>query len=162
MIRKQILDILENDARVSTKEIAVMLNTNEDVVAKQIKQMEDEKIIVKYTTILNPEKITSNDNIVEAFIEVQVRPERDKGFDSIAERLYNFPEVKSLYLMSGGYDLQVVIQGTNLKDIASFVYKKLATIENVKSTRTHFLLKKYKENGVTFEKIENERLAITL
>ncbi|HAR63349.1 MAG: Lrp/AsnC family transcriptional regulator [Candidatus Margulisiibacteriota bacterium] len=162
MIKKQIIDILEQDSRTTSKEIATMLNISVEEVETNIKQMEADKVIVKYTAIVNKEKVSGSVQGVEAFIEVQVKPERDKGFDSIAERLYSFPEVKSLYLMSGGYDLLVVIQGANLNDIASFVYQKLATLENVKSTRTHFLLKKYKENGITFEKTEIERLAITL
>jgi DNA-binding Lrp family transcriptional regulator len=162
LINKQILDILEEDSRTTADEIAVMLNMDLDKVKKQIKFMEDENIIVKYGAIINTEKIPEKELGAQAFIEIQVRPEREKGFDTIAERLYKFDEVKSLYLMSGGYDLLVVIEGSDLKSIATFVYQKLATIENVTSTRTHFLLKKYKENGaILFDKNENERLAFT-
>lgn len=162
LINKDILDILGQDSRLTPEEIAVMVNLPIDEVKKQIKKMEDDKVIVKYTTVTNTEKLPEAEIGVEAFIEINVRPERDKGFDAIAQRLYNFPEVKSLYLMSAGYDLQVVIEGSDLKSIAGFVYKKLATIEGVTGTRTHFLLKKYKENGVILHDIsDNERLAVS-
>ena len=115
-----------------------------------IKSLENDGIIMKYAAIINPEKDTARKGNVRAEIEIQVQPEREHGFDGIADRIYRFPQVKSLYLMSGGYDLKVVIEGDTLQDVALFVARKLSTIEGVRSTKTHFFLKTYKENDIIY------------
>lgn len=159
----EIIEILQENAKITAEELAVMLKIPVQEVKERIKKLEDEKIILKYSAIINPEKAPQRKEKVLAFIEVQVRPEREKGFDAIAERLYKFPEVKSLYLMSGAYDFLVVVEGKTLKDVAFFVSEKLSVQENVKSTATHFLLKTFKENGTIIDSPEElERLAITL
>lgn len=157
----KILELLMEDSRLTSKDISIMLGVDEEEVKKNIKKLEEDNIILKYTTVINEEKW--EDDKVRAFIEVKVNPEREKGFDAIAERIYKFPQVKSLYLMSGGYDFQIVVEGNSIKDIAMFVSSKLSTLENVNSTATHFLLKKYKENGVIMEveKREDTRIAVT-
>ena len=121
------------------------------------KHLEDEGIILKYSTIINPEKIAETKEKVRAQIEIQVTPEREHGFDALAERIYRFPQVKSLYLMSGGYDLQVIIEGDSLQEVAFFVAKKLSTLNGVKSTKTHFVLKTYKENDVLYVDEKKDR-----
>lgn len=159
----EIIEILQENAKITPEEIAVMLKISVEEVKERIKKLEDEKIILKYSAIINPEKAPKRKENVLAFIEVRVRPEREKGFDAIAERLYKFPEVKSLYLMSGAYDFLVVVEGKTLKDVAFFVSEKLSVQENVKSTATHFLLKTFKENGTIIDSLEEiERLAVTL
>lgn len=158
----KILEILKEDSRVTPKDISIMLGLTEVEVMEKIKELENNNIILKYTTIINEEK-WENDDKVRAFIEVKVSPEREKGFDSIAERIYKFPQVKSLYLMSGGYDFQIVVEGDSIKEIAMFVASKLSTLDNVNSTATHFMLKKYKENGINMSesKKEDNRIAVT-
>jgi DNA-binding Lrp family transcriptional regulator len=141
-----ILEILEKDARTSPEEIAKMLKKSVSEVKKAIQKFEKEKVILHYKTILNKE-ILRNNAEVRALIEVKVTPQRDVGFDALAQRIYNYPEVKSCYLMSGGYDLLVTVEGKDLQTVASFVSEKLSTLENVRGTVTHFLLKKYKEDG---------------
>lgn len=148
-INQEILDILQEDARKTAADIATMLNVSEDVVAKAIAQMEKDKIILSYKPVINLQKINSNKT--HCIIEVKCSPERGVGFDAIARRIYKFPEVKSLYLMSGGYDLLLLVEGETMKEIAFFVAEKLATLEHVNSTSTHFLLKRYKEDGVILD-----------
>ena len=162
-MKNKILDILKNDSRLSAKEIASMLNVTEKKVKDEIAKLEKENVILKYSVIVNDEIVNGDDTVI-AFIEVKVTPERDKGFDNIAKRLQKFPEVQSIYLMSGAYDLLVVVKGDSLKDIASFVSGKLSPLGNVLSTATHFLLKKYKENGIIMGQDEekSKRLNITL
>lgn len=143
----EILDLLQDDARLSAEEIAAMLKRPVAEIKKKIKQMEDDGIILKYAAMVNQEKIPSKKEIVQAIIEISVHPEREKGFDSLAERIFKFPQVKSAYLMSGGYDLHVAVEGKTLKEVAFFVSEKLAPLDGVKGTKTHFVLKKYKENG---------------
>jgi DNA-binding Lrp family transcriptional regulator len=145
-IKNSILDILCTDSRYSAEKISVMLGVTEKEVKETISELERTGAIVKYTAILNREKIESDS--VEALIEVKVTPQRGRGFDSIAEEIYNFSEVKSLYLMSGGFDLAVFVTGKSLKDVAMFVSEKLSMVENVISTATHFILKKYKTEGI--------------
>jgi len=142
-----ILELLQNDARLTAEEIATMLKRKVADIKKQIKKMEEDGIILKYSAVVNQEKIPSRKETVQAVIEINVLPEREKGFDSLAERIYKFPQVKSVYLMSGGYDLQVIVEGSHLKEVAFFVSEKLAPLEGVRGTKTHFVLKKYKENG---------------
>jgi len=158
---EEILEILKNNSRLNCEEIAVMLGKSVEEVKDTIKKLEDEGVIVGYNTLINWEKV--NREMVTALIEVKVAPQRDKGFDKVADRIYRFPEVKACYLMSGGFDLTVIVEGKSIKQVASFVAEKLAPIESVLSTSTHFVLKKYKDDGVVFEKKEkDDREAIVL
>lgn len=155
--KEEILDLLRENARLSVEDISAMTKKSCADVRAIIKSLEDEGIIIKYAAIVNPEKDVSTKDKVRAEIEIQVMPEREHGFDAIAERIYRFPQVKSLYLMSGGYDLKVVIEGDSLREVASFVAQKLSTLEGVRSTKTHFLLKTYKENDVLYVEDELDR-----
>lgn len=154
---QEILDLLQNDARLTAEDIATMTGNSVADVTAMIAQMEKDGIILKYTAIVNQEKIPQERDLVRAVIEIQVSPEREHGFDALAERIYRFPQVKSLHLMSGGYDLQVIIEGKSLKDVAFFVSEKLATLNNVKSTKTHFVLKTYKENNIVYVDEKKDR-----
>lgn len=157
---KEILRILQDDCRITPEQIAVMLGMDIADVEKRIKELEEDKTIIKYHTLINWEK--AGEEIVSALIDVKVAPQRGVGFDTVAERIYRFPEVKSLYLMSGGYDLSVLIEGKTMKEVALFVAMKLATIEHVRSTATHFVLKKYKQEGIILEdKEEDRRLVVS-
>ncbi|MEL3899424.1 Lrp/AsnC family transcriptional regulator [Treponema phagedenis] len=147
---QEIIDLLQNDARLTAYDIALMTGKTEDEVKKIIRKLENDGVILKYSAVINTEKIPSEKDAVRAVIEIQVTPEREHGFDALAERIYRFPQVKSLHLMSGGYDLHVVIEGKTLKDVAFFVSEKLATLNGVKSTKTHFVLKTYKENDIFY------------
>lgn len=156
----QILEILENNAKATDKEIADMTGLKESEVKKEIKKLEKKGIIVAYKTAINWEK--TDIESVHALVDVKVIPERGRGYDAIAERIYRFPEVKALYLVSGMYDLSVQVEGKTMKDVANFVSEKLAPLEQIQGTITHFLLKKYKENGIIYEETEkNKRLAIS-
>ena len=160
MDKQQILKILERDARTSLQQIAVMLGEDEESVAKAIEQMEKSGVIRHYKTIIDWEKAGKEQ--VFAFIDVRVSPSRGVGFDEVAERIYKYPEVHSVYLVSGDYDLRVVIEGKNMKDVAFFVAEKLSTLEGVLSTKSSFLLKKYKSDGDMFVDVAaEERLAVT-
>ncbi|MCE5172008.1 Lrp/AsnC family transcriptional regulator [Paenibacillus profundus] len=150
-----ILKLLKEDARRSPSLIATMLGVEEEEVRASITEMEEDHVIVKYATILNWSKV--NDEKVTALIEVQITPERGRGFEGIAERIYLFPQVKSVYLMSGAYDLLVEVEGKNLREVASFVSDKLSPIEAVLSTKTHFILKKYKQEGIIYEDREDDQ-----
>lgn len=155
-----ILHILERDARTSAAEIAAMVGVAEDEVRRIIGECEAKKIIRKYKTVVDWER--AGDERVLAFIDVRVSPAREVGFDDVAARIYRYPEVLAVYLFSGGYDLQVVVRGPNLRDVAMFVAEKLATIDRVQSTTTHFLLRRYKEDGeILVEQEEDRRLAVT-
>ncbi|EJW16520.1 Lrp/AsnC family transcriptional regulator [Paenibacillus alvei] len=155
-----ILKLLKEDARRSPALIATMLGVDEEKVRTAIAEMEEEHVIVKYATVVNWSKV--DDETVTALIEVQITPERGRGFEGIAERIYLFPQVKSVYLMSGAYDLLVEVEGKNLREVASFVSDKLSPIESVLSTKTHFILKKYKQDGIIYEEREDDhRLVIT-
>jgi DNA-binding Lrp family transcriptional regulator len=159
-IERRILELLENDARLSAKTIAAMLDTDEKVVADIIAQMEKEKTILGYRTVVNWENTEWEG--VTAMIEVKVSPEREVGFNSIAERIYRFPEVRSVYLMSGGFDLTVIVEGNSLKDVAHFVTHKLSPLDKVQSTVSHFILKRYKEDHIIFgENEEDKRLVVS-
>lgn len=151
----KILDLLKEDARLSASTIATMLGADEAEVSAAIAEMEQSHVIVKYATIANWSKV--DEEKVTALIQVECTPERGRGFESIAERIYLYPEVKSVYLMSGAYDLQVEIEGKNLRDVASFVSNKLSTIESVIATKTFFILKKYKQDGIIFEEFEDDQ-----
>lgn len=157
---RAILEILEENDRTTPAEIAVMLGLTEEEVRRQIAALEQAKVIVKYGALVNWEK--TDVQMVSALIDVKVTPQRDVGFDDVARRIYNFPEVRSVYLMSGAYDLSVLVEAPTLKELALFVAEKLATLESVTSTATHFMLKRYKKDGVIFdEQEETERLAIS-
>ncbi len=145
----KILQMLENDARLTSEQIATMLQKEEGDIKKAINEYEKNGVIVGYQALIDWDK--TDREYVSAVIEVKVVPQRDKGFDRIAEKIYHYDEVKSLYLMSGSYDLQVIIEGRTLKEVAQFVAQKLATLEYVTSTATHFVLRKYKDMGVIYE-----------
>ncbi|MCR4626035.1 MAG: Lrp/AsnC family transcriptional regulator [Treponema sp.] len=154
---EEILALLRENARLSINDIAAMTKLEAADVQAIIRQMEDSGIIMKYAAIVNPEKDKETKDKVRAEIEIQVTPQREHGFDAIADRIWRFPQVKSLYLMSGGYDLKVIIEGDNLKEVAFFVSSKLSTLEGVRSTKTHFILKTYKENDIVYAEVERDR-----
>jgi len=158
----EILEILENNARISIEDIARLLKKSPKEIEKKIKHYEKTGVILKYKTLINKELIKDDNSLVKALIEVNITPQKDVGFDKIAERIYSFPEVVSCYLVSGTYDLLLIVEGKDLHTVANFVAEKLAPLENVKGTTTHFLLKKYKEDGVILkQKEENKRIAIS-
>jgi DNA-binding Lrp family transcriptional regulator len=155
-----ILKLLQENAARKPAQLAKMLNMPESDIAAKIKAYEESEVILGYRAVLNEEKIGRD--IVRAVIEVKITPERGGGFDRLAERIAKYAEVRSCYLMSGGYDLLVVVEGTNLRELATFVSEKLATIQGVISTATHFMLKVYKEQGLLIRTEANEeRLAIS-
>ncbi len=154
---EEILELLRQNARLSVEDIALMTKKTAEEVASIIKKLEDDGVILKYAAIVNPEKDKAAKDKVCAEIQIQVQPQREHGFDAIADRIYRFPQVKSLYLMSGGYDLKVIIEGDNLKDVALFVSEKLSTLEGVRSTKTNFVLKTYKENDIVYVADERDR-----
>ncbi len=156
----RVLDILYRDARHSKKEIAKMTGLSEEDVRAAMEKLEEEKIVLKYGALVNWEK-TGRD-FVRAHIEVRVTPQRDQGFDGIASRIYRYDEVKSVYLMSGAYDLMLVVEAPTLRQLAMFVSEKLSVLEGVTSTATHFTLKVYKREGIIFDKKkEDKRLVIS-
>ncbi|MGN0772031.1 MAG: Lrp/AsnC family transcriptional regulator [Christensenellales bacterium] len=154
-IDKKIIDILKNDSRLSADAIAAMLGMNDADVAKRIEDMQDSGIIVKYTAVINSE--LTKDESVTALIEVKVTPQSTHGFDNIAREIMAYEEVSSVYLMSGAYDLVVMVEGANIKQVASFISEKLSVMDNVLSTATHFILKKYKSEGVILDKIYTKK-----
>ena len=159
---EEILNILDKEkGNVSRAKIAQMLGMEEKEVADKIEKMEKENVIVGYKTIVNWDK--TDKDVVVALIELRITPQRGEGFDKVAERIYIYPQVKSLYLMSGAYDLAVTIEGKSMKEVALFVAQKLAPMDSIISTATHFVLKKYKEEGIVFEDDEKDtRQVITL
>lgn len=159
---EEILNILDKEKdNVSRAKIAQMLGMEEKEVADKIEKMEKENVIVGYKTIVNWDK--TDKDVVVALIELRITPQRGEGFDKVAERIYKYPQVKSLYLMSGAYDLAVTIEGKSMKEVALFVAQKLAPMDSIISTATHFVLKKYKEEGIVFEDDEKDtRQVITL
>ncbi len=159
--RLSILEMLMADSRTPAHEIALQLGASEASVQQEIAKMEEEGIVLKYSAIVNTEKMEKT-NQVMALIEVRVTPQRDLGFEAVAERIYRFEEVQTVYLISGAYDILVLMEGRNLREVALFVAQKLSTIEGVISTATHFVLKKYKDQGVIFgEKAHDMRLKVT-
>ncbi|MBP5609401.1 MAG: Lrp/AsnC family transcriptional regulator [Lachnospiraceae bacterium] len=160
MLREEILKNIERDSRVDVHELAVRLGAADEEVLSSMKEMEEEGIICGYHTMIDWEK-TSMESVT-ALIEVRCTLQRGQGFDRIAERIYMYPEVKSVYLISGGYDLLVTLEGKSIKEVSSFVSDKLSTLENVLSTATHFILKKYKDHGtIMAKKSADERQVIT-
>ena len=158
---KKILSYLEKNSRIDTRELAIILGEEESAVTEEIKKMEEEKVICGYHTMIDWDK--TDTDYVTALIEVRVTPQRGQGFDSIAERIYKYPEVRAVYLISGGYDLMVILEGKSLKAVSQFVSDKLSTMDSVLSTATHFILKKYKDHGTIFDKkTKDERMLVTL
>lgn len=159
-MREKILDVIEKNARIDLKDLAIMLGIDEVALANEIAAMEKEKIICGYHTLINWDD--TSEEKVTALIEVQVTPQRGLGFDKIAERMYNYPEVRAVYLMSGGFDFTVIIEERTMKEVAMFVTEKLAPLEAIRGTATHFILKKYKDHGtVLVENNKDERMLVT-
>ena len=153
-LEMNILDILTDDARTPISQIAVMLGKTDDEIASTIARLERQRVILKYPALINWEKVNVDE--VEAMIEVRVTPQRGEGFEAIAEQIYRFEEVSSVYLMSGGYDLLVNMKARTMRQLALFVAEKLSTIEHVISTATHFVLRKYKDQGVVMDESEED------
>ena len=161
MKHEKILELLERDCTLSADQIAVMLDMPKEEVDSAIAGYKEDKTILGYKTLINWEK--TDKESVDALIELKVTPQHGEGFDRIAQRIYNYPEVKSVYLMSGGFDITVIVEGASMKEVALFVANRLAPMDAVISTATHFVLKKYKQDGVIFEQEStDERRMITL
>lgn len=159
-MREKILSIIEKNSRIDLKDMAVMLGVSEVEVANEIADMEKEKVICGYHTLINWDN-TSNEKVT-ALIEVKVTPQRGLGFDKIAERMYNYPDVRAVYLMSGGFDFTVIVEEKTMKEVAQFVTDKLAPLESVRGTATHFILKKYKDHGTVLTEVsKDERMMVT-
>ncbi len=148
-MKTDILKLLEADAKLTSEQIAVMLDLKKDDVAAAISELEANGTILSYKAVVDWEK--TDIESVTAMIDVKLTPQRDRGYDRVAEKIYNYPEVKSVYLMSGAYDLSVLIEGKTMKEVAFFVSQKLAPIDEVISTATHFVLHKYKDTGVLYD-----------
>ena len=158
---KEIMEILESDARATPERISTMTGIPLAEVKKGISEAEKNHVIVKYKTMINWQKV--GDEQVWAIIEVRIQPQRNVGFDAVAERIYRFPEVRSAYLVSGTYDLAVFVAAKTMQEVASFVSQRLAPLEGVQGTTTHFLLKRYKEDGEIFDvQQEDKRLPLTM
>lgn len=156
-----ILQILEDNARISFEDLAKLTGKTKTDVEKAVKAYEKKGVIVKYKTVVNRDKVKDAKNVI-ALIEVKITPQKDVGFDLVAERIYKFPEVKSCFLISGTYDLLLIMEGLDIHTVANFVSEKLAPLNSVRGTVTHFMLKKYKEDGIVLVKEEkNKRLTIT-
>lgn len=159
-MREKILAVIEKNSRIDLNDLAIMLGVTEAEVANEIADMEKEQIICGYHTLINWDN--TSDEKVTALIEVKVTPQRGLGFDKIAERMYNYPDVRAVYLMSGGFDFTVIIEEKTMKEVAQFVTDKLAPLEAVRGTATHFILKKYKDHGtVLAENNKDERMLVT-
>ncbi len=159
-MNEELLTIIEKNSRIGLKDLAVMLNMTEEDVLSELGEMEKNGVICGYHTLIDWEK-TSIEKVT-ALIEVRVTPQRGQGFDKIAERIYNYPEVRAVYLISGGYDLLVILEEKTLREISNFVSDKLSTLDSVLSTATHFILKKYKDHGTILSKKHiDEREIIT-
>ncbi len=159
-MREKILTAIDKNSKISVADLAIMLGSTEEEVTNAIRQMEEETIICGYPTLINWDKVECER--VTALIELKVTPQRGLGFDKIAERIYQFDEVQSLYLMSGGFDLTVILEGKTMREVANFVSEKLAPMDAILSTATHFVLKKYKEHGLPLiQTKQDERMLIT-
>ena len=159
-MRDELLAIVEKNSRIDTKELAVLLGVQEIDIINELQKLQEDGIICGFHTLINWEK--TDIEKVTALIEVKVTRQRGQGFDTIAERIYKYPEVRAVYLISGGFDLLVILEEKTLKEIANFVSDKLSTIDSVLSTATHFILKKYKDHGIMLsEKYEDKREVIT-
>ena len=158
--REELLRIIEKNSRIGTKELAVLLGVTEEAVAAELKALEIDGTICGYHTMVNWDNLSTE--IVTALIEVKVTPQRGQGFDNIAERIYNYPEVESVYLMAGGYALMVSLEGKTIREVSGFVSEKLSALETVTGTATHFILKKYKDHGTILgKKKEDSREIVT-
>lgn len=151
---RNILEILEKDARIDPAKIAIMTGLDEASVRAQIAEWERTRVIRRYKTVIDWERF--GDESVAAFIDVCVTPARGSGFDDVAERIYRYPEVRSVFLVSGAHDLRVIVEGASMKEIANFVAEKLAPLDRVTATNTHFVLKKYKDDGEIFSETESD------
>ncbi|MEG0014159.1 MAG: Lrp/AsnC family transcriptional regulator [Cellulosilyticaceae bacterium] len=161
-MKNRILEILDETSKYSPADIAVMLGIQAEEVRLAIEELEKDQVICGYKTLINWDKVDAKE-LVTALIEVKVTPQRGEGFDKTAQRIYRFKEVQAVYLMSGGFDLTVIIEGKTMKEVALFVGQKLAPLESVLSTGTHFVLKKYKDHGVIFEETKkDERMKVSL
>ncbi len=159
-MREKILTFIEKNSRIDLKELAIMLGVDETVVMNELEQMEAEHIICGYHTIIDWDKVGMEK--VTAMIEVRVTPQRGMGFDKVAERIYNYPEVNSVYLISGGFDFMVTLEGKSLREVSQFVSEKLSTLDAILSTKTNFILKKYKDHGtIIAEQKKDERIQMT-
>ncbi len=159
-MREKILAVIEKNSRIAVKDLAVLLGESEEAVAEEIAAMEQEKVICGYHTLINWDN--TSEEKVTALIEVKVTPQRGQGFDKIAERIYKFPEVHAVYLMSGGFDFTVIIEEKTMREVAQFVSDKLAPMDAILSTATHFVLKKYKDHGtVLVDTVREERMLVT-
>lgn len=159
-ISKEILDRLEQDCRISPKNLAIMLDKEEGEIKDLIERLEKERVIIGYKAIIDWDKIDKEH--VTALIELKVVPQRDGGFDKIAEKIYNYDEVQTVYLMSGGFDLAVILEGRTMREVAYFVAEKIAVMDGIISTATHFVLRKYKEKGVIYSLDERADTRINL
>lgn len=160
-MRNEILRMLEKNSKIDLHDLAIMLGTEESIILEEIERMEREGIICGYPTLINWDKVDTEQ--VSAFIEVKVLPQRGKGYETLAERITRYPEVKAVYLMSGDFDFAVFLDGKSLKDVSMFVSTKLSTLESVAGTATHFILKKYKDYGrVLIAQEKNSRMKVTL
>lgn len=159
-MKKEILKLMEKNSRIDFQDVADMLDTDLETVRNVVKELEEERVICGYTTLIDWDKV-HEDERVTAMIEVRLTPQRSYGFDKIAERIYNYPEVKTVYLMSGTYDLMVILEGKTLKEISYFTSNRLAVIEDVIGTTTHFVLKKYKDHGTVLSEPSDRRMAVT-
>ena len=159
-MREQILNVIEKNSRIDISELALRVNADEQAVLNELEAMEHERVICGYHTLIDWDKVGVEK--ATALIEVRVTPQRGQGFDNMAERIYKYPEVNSVYLISGGYDLLISLEGKSLKEISAFVSDKLSTLDSVLSTATHFILKKYKDHGTILTKAyEDERIKVT-
>jgi DNA-binding Lrp family transcriptional regulator len=148
-LKVRLIELLHGDAFLTSDQLAVMLGESEETIKNSIKELENEGIIMGYGAVINTEKL--HDDKVSALIEVKITPQRDRGFDAIARTIYSFTEVQACYLMSGAYDLMVIVEGDNIRQVAGFVSQKLSVLDNVLSCATHFILKRYKQDGNVFE-----------
>lgn len=159
-MREKILTFIEKNSRIDLQELSIILGVDESVVMNELQAMEEEHVICGYHTLIDWDKVGVEK--VMAMIEVRVTPQRGIGFDKVAERIYNYPEVNAVYLISGGFDFMVTIEGKTLREVSQFVSEKLSTIDTVLSTKTNFILKKYKDHGtIIAEKKKDERIQMT-
>ena len=159
-MREKILNYIERNAKIDIAELALRVGTDEQTVLNELEAMEHERVICGYHALIDWDKVGVEK--ATALIEVRVTPQRGMGFDKVAERIYNYPEVNSIYLISGGFDFMVIIEGKTLREVAQFVSEKLSTVDSVLSTKTNFILKKYKDHGtILAEKSKDERIQMT-
>ena len=149
---KSMLELLENDSTLTAEQLAVMIGGDVEEIKELIRSYEKDGVIVGYKTLIDWDK--TDREYVSALIELKVTPQRDRGFDKVAEKIYNYPEVQSVYLMSGSFDLAVFIEGKTIREVAYFVAQKLAPLEYIQATATHFILRKYKDKGVVYGTVE--------